>query len=127
MDYQQALHRLLRLTSAERLRTHPARRASQDLGRMEALLAELGAPHVRVPAIHVVGTKGKGSVAAVIHSTLVAAGSEVTGLDTRRLGKGRYEADLALRLTGRVPTAQLIAELAAVPDVDVSDATDSTE
>lgn len=60
-------------------------------------------------------------------ATLVAAGSEVTGLDTRRLGKGRYEADLALRLTGRVPTAQLIAELAAVPDVDVSDATDSTE
>ncbi len=74
MDYQQALRRLLSLTSAERLRTHPTRRASQDLGRMEALLAALDAPHLRVPTIHVVGTKGKGSVAALIHATLVAAG-----------------------------------------------------
>ncbi len=77
MQYRQALHRLLGLTSAERLSTHPARRASRDLGRMEALLAALGDPHLRVPAIHVVGTKGKGSVAALLQSALVEAGYRV--------------------------------------------------
>ena len=48
-----------------------------DLGRMEALLAALGDPHRRYPVVHIAGTKGKGSVAAMIAAALQAAGYRV--------------------------------------------------
>lgn len=42
--------------------------------RMEALCRSLGSPHAAVPAIHVVGTDGKTSVARMITALLQAAG-----------------------------------------------------
>ena len=48
-----------------------------NLGRMVAFLALLGDPQRRYPAIHVAGTKGKGSTAALIASSLRAAGYRV--------------------------------------------------
>lgn len=48
-----------------------------DLGRMEALLAALGAPHRAYPVVHIAGTKGKGSVAAMTAAALQAAGYRV--------------------------------------------------
>ncbi|HAD05740.1 MAG TPA: bifunctional folylpolyglutamate synthase/dihydrofolate synthase [Anaerolineaceae bacterium] len=45
-----------------------------DLSRMAALLNFLGNPHLQYPVIHVAGTKGKGSTAAMIASVLQAAG-----------------------------------------------------
>jgi dihydrofolate synthase / folylpolyglutamate synthase len=48
-----------------------------DLGRMGAFLALLGDPHKKYPVIHVAGTKGKGSTAALIASGLSAAGYRV--------------------------------------------------
>ncbi len=44
------------------------------LDRMRELLARLGNPHERMPLIHVAGTKGKGSTAAMIAAILSAAG-----------------------------------------------------
>jgi len=52
-----------------------------DLGRMEALLARLGNPHRTYRIIHVAGTKGKGTTAAVLASCLRCAGYR-TGLHT---------------------------------------------
>ena len=49
------------------------------LGRVRAHLAELGHPHLAVPAIHVAGTNGKGSTCAILASVLSAAGYS-TGL-----------------------------------------------
>jgi dihydrofolate synthase / folylpolyglutamate synthase len=46
---------------------------------ISALLAELGHPERRFPALHVTGSKGKGSVAAMAHAILVAHGVR-TGL-----------------------------------------------
>ncbi|MGD9872775.1 MAG: folylpolyglutamate synthase/dihydrofolate synthase family protein [Kiritimatiellia bacterium] len=40
----------------------------------EAILAELGNPHRKIPCVHVAGTNGKGSVAAMVESVLRAAG-----------------------------------------------------
>lgn len=40
----------------------------------EAILSELGDPHRRTPCVHVAGTNGKGSVAAMMESVLRAAG-----------------------------------------------------
>lgn len=44
------------------------------LARMRALLRALGNPHLRVPAILVAGTNGKGSTSAMLASVLTAAG-----------------------------------------------------
>jgi dihydrofolate synthase / folylpolyglutamate synthase len=44
------------------------------LERMEQALALLGNPHLKLRAVHIAGTKGKGSVAAIIDSCLRAAG-----------------------------------------------------
>jgi dihydrofolate synthase/folylpolyglutamate synthase len=48
-----------------------------DLGRMRDFVAQLGQPHQAYPIIHVAGTKGKGSVAAMCASVLQAAGYRV--------------------------------------------------
>lgn len=48
---------------------------------MRALLAALGDPQVRVPSIHIAGTKGKGSTAAILESVARAHGLR-TGLTT---------------------------------------------
>jgi dihydrofolate synthase/folylpolyglutamate synthase len=47
------------------------------LERMRALLRLLGDPHLRVRTIHITGTKGKGSTAAMIAAVLRAAGYRV--------------------------------------------------
>jgi len=52
-----------------------------DLRRMDALLAELGDPHRSFRVIHVAGTKGKGSTAALIEACLRQGGYR-TGLHT---------------------------------------------
>ena len=44
------------------------------LDRMHALSAALGDPHLSVPAIHVAGSKGKGSITRMAASILTAAG-----------------------------------------------------
>ncbi|MBF6570252.1 MAG: bifunctional folylpolyglutamate synthase/dihydrofolate synthase [Candidatus Binataceae bacterium] len=53
-----------------------------QLDRMEKALALIGDPHRKLRAIHIAGTKGKGSVAAMIDSVLRAAGLRV-GLYTK--------------------------------------------
>ena len=47
------------------------------LDRVEALLSALGDPHRRVPAIHVAGTNGKGSVCAALEHVLRRRGWQV--------------------------------------------------
>lgn len=52
-----------------------------QLERMRDLLCRLGSPELRFPAIHIAGTKGKGSTAAMTAAILAAAGFR-TGLFT---------------------------------------------
>ncbi len=52
-----------------------------NLGRMVELMARLGNPHSQYPVIHIAGTKGKGSISALIANALKAAGYK-TGLYT---------------------------------------------
>lgn len=75
MDYRQAIARLLSLVDHERNSvTGPRQKAIYDLTRMEAVLDRLGHPHHQVPAVHIAGTKGKGSTAALCDAALHAAG-----------------------------------------------------
>src|SRR3989337_215065 len=56
-------------------------KADFNLDRMFVLMEELGEPQKKYPIIHVAGTKGKGSVAALCAAALQAAGYK-TGLYT---------------------------------------------
>jgi dihydrofolate synthase/folylpolyglutamate synthase len=56
---------------------HP-KRIDLSLGRIERLLADLGAPQARLPpVVHVAGTNGKGSTIAFMRAALEAAGKRV--------------------------------------------------
>ena len=57
--------------------TAPGERRQYRAQRMRALLRELHDPHLAVPTIHVAGTNGKGSTAAMIASILHSAGLRV--------------------------------------------------
>ena len=49
----------------------------QDLAQVRDLLARLGDPQSRFRAVHVAGSKGKGSVASLVAAGLAAAGQRV--------------------------------------------------
>ncbi len=81
MNYQAALSYILSFTDYEKVPAFLYRADNFDLRRMVELLDRLGNPHLTSPAIHIGGTKGKGSTAAMIASALSAAGYR-TGLYT---------------------------------------------
>lgn len=78
VDYRTALDYILSFADYERM---PRSALVFDLRRIEMLLARLGNPEKAARSIHVAGTKGKGSTAAMIASILTTAGYR-TGLYT---------------------------------------------
>jgi len=78
LDYIDALRFLYSLADFERTGRYSAR---TDVEPMKALLRELGDPHLGRVTVHIAGSKGKGSVAAMVASVLQAAGLR-TGLYT---------------------------------------------
>ncbi len=70
---------MVRSYEATRRRLYALQRfgVKPGLERVTALLSAWGDPHRRVPALHVAGTNGKGSVAAMLASILRAAGARV--------------------------------------------------
>jgi len=80
MNYRNAVDFLLERTDYERWPGY-AYASRFDLRRVEDLLQRLGNPHLRAKSVHVAGSKGKGSTAAMISEGLIAAGYR-TGLYT---------------------------------------------
>ncbi|MCL0065865.1 bifunctional folylpolyglutamate synthase/dihydrofolate synthase [Dehalococcoidia bacterium] len=80
MNYQAALDYILGFTDYERWPGF-GYAARFDLQRMEDLLQRLGSPHLGARTVHISGSKGKGSTAAMIASALSVAGFR-TGLYT---------------------------------------------
>jgi len=80
MDYQQAEDYIFSYTDYEK-EPMPHDPALYDLRRVEELLSRLGNPHLGARSIHIAGTNGKGSVAAMVTSSLAASGY-TTGLYT---------------------------------------------
>jgi dihydrofolate synthase/folylpolyglutamate synthase len=79
--YDQALQFLLGRLNYERTPVVPYGPREFKLERMRELLRRLGNPQDGLPIVHIAGTKGKGSTAAMIASVLSAAGYR-TGLYT---------------------------------------------
>jgi dihydrofolate synthase/folylpolyglutamate synthase len=80
-QYNQALDYLYSFVDYSLKHISELAKAEFNLDRMFALMEELGNPQKKYPIIHVAGTKGKGSVAALCASALKAAGYK-TGLYT---------------------------------------------
>ena len=80
-SYEDALEFLHGRINFERQLTVPYREAHFKLDRMRTLVARLGQPDLEQRIVHIAGTKGKGSTAAMIAAILTAAGYR-TGLYT---------------------------------------------
>ena len=91
-----------------------------SLGRIERLLARLGAPHLRVPpVIHVAGTNGKGSTVAFMRGILEAAGKRVHVYTSPHLVRFNERIRLAHPNGGRlVDDAALAGALAACEEAN---------
>jgi len=74
MNYKEALDYVLKFADYERL---PRSGIVWDIKRIERLLARLGNPQDYARSVHVAGTKGKGSTAAMIASILQNTGYKV--------------------------------------------------
>ena len=81
LTYKDALDYIYSFTDYEKKSSYLYAPETFDLARVEKLLALLDDPHLRFKSIHIAGTKGKGSVAAMSESILRAAGYR-TGLYT---------------------------------------------
>jgi len=80
VNYQQAIDYINSYTDYEKVGM-PHDPAFYDLRRVDELLSLLGNPHQKAASIHITGTNGKGSVAVMIASSLIAGGYR-TGLYT---------------------------------------------
>lgn len=75
--YEQALRYLFDATDYERQQKLRYNVTTFDLDRMNKLLKGLGNPHKKTKAIHIAGTKGKGSTATMLASMIQANGYKV--------------------------------------------------
>lgn len=80
MNYEESVHSLYAL-GRELASPQQARVQKFGLENIRVVCAALGNPHLAAPCVHVAGTNGKGSTAAMIESILRAAGLH-TGLYT---------------------------------------------
>jgi dihydrofolate synthase / folylpolyglutamate synthase len=89
------------------------------LERIQYLLTRIGAPQQRIPCVHIAGTKGKGSTAAMLESILRHSGIR-TGLFT---SPHIHLFEERLRVDGQIPSpgrlTDLVRQLATVLENDV--------
>ncbi len=107
LTYKEALDYIYSFTDYEKRSDYRYAPEHFDLGRVERLTALLDNPQQRFKAIHIAGTKGKGSTAAMIASILQAAGYK-TGLYTSpHLHTFRER----IRLDGQLISEEAVADL----------------
>ena len=113
--YQQALDYLYSFIDYETMH-QPRSPVNYDLRRMDELLVRLGNPHLKAKTVHIAGTKGKGSTAAMIASALTLAGYR-TGLYTSpHLIDIRERMRVDGRLISRTELVKLVKRLK--PDIE---------
>jgi dihydrofolate synthase/folylpolyglutamate synthase len=117
--YQAAIEFLFGRIDYERALSVPYNRRELRLERMRDLLSRLDNPHFTFPIVHIAGTKGKGSTAAMIASILTAAGYR-TGLYS---SPHLHRVEERVAIDGRPCDPQELAELVELvrPAVEAMD------
>jgi len=117
-SYRDALDYLYSFTDYEKETSYLYSPERFDLRRVQSLLERLGNPHHRFQSLHIAGTKGKGSTAAMMASVLTAAGFR-TGLYTSpHLHTFCERIRIGSQLIAREKVTQLVREIApAVEDI----------
>src|SRR5450756_2301887 len=109
--YQQALDYLYSFIDYSLTRNLRYSAEKFDLGRMEALMERLGNPHRPYPVIHIAGTKGKGSTAAMTASALQAAGYQVGFYSSPHLQEYTERIQINTCQITHLELVELVAEL----------------
>ncbi|HLB28131.1 MAG TPA: folylpolyglutamate synthase/dihydrofolate synthase family protein [Dehalococcoidales bacterium] len=104
--YQEALDYIYSFIDYEK-QPRPRDAIHYDLRRMDELFARLGNPHLKAKTVHITGSKGKGSTAAMIASVLTTSGY-TTGLYT---SPHLYIFNERIRVDGKLITDQEIVTL----------------
>ncbi|MGH7200047.1 MAG: bifunctional folylpolyglutamate synthase/dihydrofolate synthase [Planctomycetaceae bacterium] len=112
--YEQALEFLFGRINYERVEPGSYSRREFKLDRMRRLLARLGDPHLRIPAVHIAGTKGKGSTAAMTAAMLTAAGRRVGLFTSPHLTAFEERMTVDGRMPGRETFIELVNEVRPV-------------
>ena len=109
-SYEDAVARLLSLVDHERaMPAVPRQKRIYDLNNVERLLERMGSPHLLSAVVHIAGTKGKGSTAAMVESILRAAGYSTGFYSSPHL----HSFCERIRRDGRPVSRQRFAELTA--------------
>src|SRR5436853_5181365 len=86
------------------------------LERMQALLHRLGDPHHKLRLVHITGTKGKGSTAAMVAAILQAAGYRVGLFTSPHLSHVEERIQINGESISRCDLTARMADVAAVLD-----------
>ena len=115
-DYDAAMAFLFQMVDYEKVNRFKYSSGTFNLSRVEQLMDAAGGPHRKLNALHIAGTKGKGSVAMMAESMLRAHGLE-TGLYTQ---PHLVDLEERIRINGvPIPQAQTVALLDRLfPHVD---------
>jgi dihydrofolate synthase / folylpolyglutamate synthase len=118
--YQQVVDCLFGRINYERIAGSEFSVADFKLDRMREFLRRLGDPHRQIPAVHIAGTKGKGSTAAFVASILRESGRR-TGLFT---SPHLHVFEERMTVDGRPPEQSELVDLVnrIMPVVDAMDA-----
>ncbi len=127
MKYHDALHYLYGLVDFEKRRIERYTPEEFRLDRVENFLERLGNPHRAYPKIHVAGTKGKGSVSAMLAAVAQVGGHTVGLYTSPHLHTYRERIQINGQPITRKDMAALVEEaqplIAEFPDITIFEVT----
>ncbi|MBN1921398.1 MAG: bifunctional folylpolyglutamate synthase/dihydrofolate synthase [Anaerolineae bacterium] len=127
MNYHEALRYLYSLVDYEKRRIERYTPEEFRLDRVVDFLDSLGNPHLAYPKIHVAGTKGKGSVSAMLASIGMASGMKTALYTSPHLHTYRERMQINREPISRADMAALLTELRPLigdnPDLTIFEVT----
>lgn len=109
--YDEALAYLRQLTNYEAPQPMPFNAAHFNPGTLDAFLQTLGAPHHAFASVHIAGSKGKGSTAAMVAAVLERAGCRTGLFSSPHLVSIRERTQINRQWISPDDFAALVAEL----------------
>lgn len=111
-SYERALEYLYERVNFERVDAGSYSVAEFKLDRMRRLLELLGNPQEKIPAVHIAGTKGKGSTAGMLASILISAGYRTGLLTSPHLSAFEERFTVDGQLADHATVVRLVAAIA---------------